>query len=310
MQLFPSSSFAAKRPGRDGMPTSGALAWRRFARHRMGLIGAAITIGFVAVAIFAPLIAPHPYDKTNLFKPTVPPGRLPEHPLGTDELGRDLLSRLIFGARVSLTVAAAVQVVVLMVGLLLGFAAGWLGGVVDFVIGRLLEVIGALPGLLFQMLIVLLLQRYTQDSVLVVVVAIAALAWPIYVRLVRAQVMTVKEREFVEAARSLGAGTAFIAVRHILPHLTGPLIVAITSAIGLTGFITAEATLSFFGYGINEPLPSWGKMIGDSVRFIQRFQHLALYPVLCLMLLILGVSFLGDALRDALDPTSERVGAQ
>ncbi len=310
MQAITSRTVSAAKTASHASLSPRALVWRRFKRHRMGIVGAVITAIFVFVALFAPLIAPHPYDRTNLFKPTVLPGQLAEHPLGTDELGRDFLSRLIFGSRVSLTVAIAVQVIVLVIGVTLGFMSGWFGGAVDFVISRLLEVVGSLPGLLFQILIVLLLQRHIQDSVLVVVIAVAVLAWPIYVRLVRAQVMSLKEREFVEAARSLGASPSFIATRHILPHLVGPLVVSVTSAIGLTGFITAEATLSFFGYGINEPLPSWGKMIGDSVRFIQRFQYLAIYPVACLMLLILGVSFLGDALRDALDPTSDRAQAK
>jgi ABC-type dipeptide/oligopeptide/nickel transport system permease subunit len=288
----------------------GQLALRRFRRNKLGIFGAILMSVFLFTAIFAPLIAPHTYDKTNLFKPTVQPGQLPEHPLGTDELGRDFLSRLMYGARTSLTVAGLVQVFVLILGVTLGFAAAWFGGIVDFLISRLLEVVGSLPGLLFQILIVILLKQTIDNSVLVVVVAIGLLAWPIYVRLVRAQVLTLKERDFVEATRSLGGDAWFIATRHVLPNIVSPLIVAVTSSIGLTGFITAESTLSLFGYGINDPIPSWGKMVGESVKFIQRFQYLAILPIVCLTFLILGVSFFGDGLRDALDPSSDRMNVK
>jgi ABC-type dipeptide/oligopeptide/nickel transport system permease subunit len=284
------------------------LAIRRFRRNKAGIFGGLIVLAFLFAAVFADFIAPFPYDKTHLFKPTAPPGRFAEHTLGTDELGRDMLSRLIYGARTSLVVALSTQVFVMVLGVALGFLAGWFGGWADFVITRLLEVTGSLPGLLFQILIVILLGQTIKNSTLVVILAIALLAWPIYVRLVRAQVLSYKERDFVEAARSLGASDSSIAFRHILPNIAAPLIIAVSSSIGLTGFITAESTLSLFGYGINEPIPSWGKMVGDSVKYLQRFQYLAILPIVCLATLITGFSFFGDALRDAIDPSADRAG--
>lgn len=278
------------------------LAWRRFRRNRMAIVGLVIVLVFILAGLLAPILSPFPYDKTNLFKTWIPPGRDPAHLLGTDELGRDVLSRLIWGARVSLVVALAATAIVVLLGLLFGFLSGYYGGAWDYVLNRIFEVIGALPGLLFQILLMLLIG----NGILQVTIAISILGWPGLARLVRAQVLTYKERDFISAARSLGANTPYLMVRHLLPNIISPLIVAVSFAI--PGFIGAEAGLSFLGYGINDPLPSWGKMVSAVGRYLSspNYLYMGVIPTLALALLVLGFSFLGDGLRDALDPASDR----
>lgn len=281
------------------------LALRRFRRNPLAIIGLAIVLLFLFTGIFAPVISPFEYDKTNLFKTWAPPGKFPENPLGTDDLGRDILSRLIWGARTSLIVIAGATVVVVGLGLLLGFLSGYFGGAWDFVLNRLFEVIGSLPGLLFQILFMLLLG----NGVLQVTLAITLLGWPSLARLVRAQVLSYRDRDFVQAARSLGAGTGFIMLRHLFPNILNPFIVALSFAI--PGFIAGEAGLSFLGYGINEPIPSWGKMVGSIANYLSstRYLYVGIIPTIALALLVLGFSFFGDGLRDALDPNADRTAA-
>jgi ABC-type dipeptide/oligopeptide/nickel transport system permease subunit len=278
------------------------LAWRRFKRNHLAILGLLIVIAFVLIGVFAPLLAPHPYDKTNLFKTWAPPGKFPEHVLGTDELGRDLLSRLIYGARTSLVVILAATFIVVTIGLSLGMLSGYFGGVWDFALNRLFEVVAALPGFLFQILFMLLVG----NGIVQVTIAISILGWPGLARLVRAQVLAHKDREFMSAARSLGADTPFILSRHLLPNILNPLIVAVSFA--LPGFITAEAGLSFLGYGINDPLPSWGKMVGAIGQYLSsaNYLYVGIIPTIALAILVLGFSFFGDGLRDALDPSSDR----
>lgn len=254
------------------------------------------------MGVFAPILAPFPYDLTNLFNSMKQPGVDPAHLLGTDELGRDILSRLIWGARVSMIVSIAATVIVVTLALALGFLSGYFGGVWDYALNRLFEVIGALPGLLFQILLMLLIG----NGILQVTVAISILGWPGLARLVRAQVLAYKERDFISASRSLGASTPYIMARHLLPNIINPLIVAVSFAI--PGFIGAEAGLSFLGYGINDPLPSWGKMVGAIGRYLSspNYLYIGVIPTVALALLVLGFSFLGDGLRDALDPQSDR----
>lgn len=276
------------------------LAWRRFRRNKLAIIGLVVVSTFILIGVFAPLLAPFEYDKTELFNQFKAPGESPGHLFGTDNLGRDVLSRLIWGARISLLVAFGAQALALVISLTLGFASGWLGGVVDFVVNRAMEVVGSLPGLLFQILVMVLIG----NGIWQVMFAITILSWPGLTRLIRAQVLAYKQREFIDAARSLGANTLSIWVRHLLPNIINPIVVAIS--FGIPGYIGAEAGLSFLGYGINDPLPTWGKMVGAAGEFLQRYLYLAILPTLCLAILVLGFSFFGDGLRDALDPNSDR----
>jgi ABC-type dipeptide/oligopeptide/nickel transport system permease subunit len=278
------------------------LAWRRFKRNKLAIIGLVIVLAFGFIGIFAPFLAPHPYDKTSLFQQWSPPGALPQFALGTDMLGRDILSRLFWGIRTSMIVSVSATVFVVVMGLLLGFISGYFGGTWDFLLNRLFEVMGSLPGLLFQILLMLLLG----NGMIQVTLAISVLAWPGFARLVRAQVLAYKERDFITASYSLGANTGFVAMRHMLPNILNPLVIAISFAIPT--FIAAEAGLSFLGYGINEPMPSLGKMVGDIGQYLSspRYLYVGIIPTVVLALLVLGFSFFGDGLRDALDPSSDR----
>ncbi len=298
--VLPAGAKAGNAQSRVLSPTQ--IAWRRFRRNRLSIVGLGIVTLFLLTGIFAPVLSPYPYDQTNLFRAMRQPGTDPAHALGTDELGRDMLSRLIWGARVSLAVSVSATLIVVVLALVLGFLSGYFGGVWDYVLNRLFEVVGALPGLLFQILLMLLIG----NGVLQVTVAISILGWPGLARLVRAQVLSFKERDFISASRSLGAGTVFIMSRHLLPNIINPLIVAISFAI--PGYIGAEAGLSFLGYGINDPLPSWGKMVGAIGRYLSspNYLYIGVIPTVALALLVLGFSFLGDGLRDALDPQSDR----
>jgi ABC-type dipeptide/oligopeptide/nickel transport system permease subunit len=282
----------------------GQLAWRRFKRNKLAIVGLIIVLSFGFIGVFAPWIAPHPYDKTSLFQQWTQPGALPQFPLGTDMLGRDIMSRLAWGIRTSMIVSVIATTFVVVMGLSLGFVSGYFGGTWDFVLNRLFEVMGSLPGLLFQILLMLLLG----NGVLQVTLAISVLAWPGLARLVRAQILAYKERDFVTASYSLGANTRFVALRHLLPNILNPLVIAISFAIPT--FIAAEAGLSFLGYGINEPTPSLGKMVGDIGQYLSspRYLYVGIIPTVVLALLVLGFSFFGDGLRDALDPSSDRAG--
>ena len=279
------------------------LAWRRFKRNKLAIVGLVIVLAFGFIGIFAPLLAPHPYDKTSLFQQWSPPGALPQFALGTDMLGRDILSRLFWGVRTSMIVSVSATVFVVAMGLLLGFISGYFGRTWDFMLNRLFEVMGSLPGLLFQILLMMLLG----NGIVQVTIAISVLAWPGLARLVRAQVLAYRELDFVTASFSLGASTSFVALRHLLPNILNPLVIAVSFAI--PSFIAAEAGLSFLGYGINEPMPSLGKMVGDIGQYLSspRYLYVGIIPTVVLALLVLGFSFFGDGLRDALDPSSDRV---
>ena len=276
------------------------LAWRRFRKNKLAILGGVIVFLFLFTGVFAPIISPYPFDKTSIYT-FAPPGTLAGHPLGTDDAGRDFLSRLIWGANTSLIVGVTSMTFALLVGIVLGFLAAWYKGTIDFVVNRMLEIVGSMPGLLFQILIMTMIGNGTLN----VTFAIAILSWPGMVRLVRAQVLSYKDREFVEASRSMGANTRFIALRHIVPNIINPILVSI--AFCIPGFMVAEAGLSFLGYGINDPTPSWGKMLGNAGQYVQSFIYLGAYPTALLMIVFIGFSFFGDGVRDALDPSSERI---
>jgi oligopeptide transport system permease protein len=276
--------------------TPAQLAWRRFKRNRAGVLGLIIVAGMLLFALAGPLILPFP--STSVLDANKMPMEDLAHPLGTDIAGRDMLGLLSYGTRTSLLIAMVVQVFVCVVAILFGFSAAWFRGAVDYVILRAIEVCTAIPQLLFQILFMLV----AGNSVINLIIALAALNWPELTRLVRGQTLTTRERDYVDASRCLGADTGDIARRHVLPNILNPFIVAVSLMIPT--IIIGESTLSFLGYGLSEDMPSLGKMIGVSWQYIGAYWHMGLLPTLCLSLLMLGVSFLGDGIRDALDPRS------
>ncbi len=272
-------------------------AVRRFFRQKLAVVGLAITAGLVLVALLAPLLAPTPYDFADLSAANRFPDRA--YPFGTDAIGSDFLSRIIYGLRTSLLVAFSAVLIACLVGVPLGLLAGLRGGVADFLVLRLVEVMTAFPGILFAIFLVSIIGGGLRNVILVIGIT----SWVTLCRLTRAQLLSLREQEYVLAARALGVSEGRIALRHLLPNALAPLIVAITLAIPTAIF--TEAGLSFLGIGINEPTPSLGKMVADSAPYIRVYWHLGLFPTAAIALAMLGFTFLGDGLRDALDPRQD-----
>lgn len=292
----------------NGLPLPTALQsteqhrtlWRdaagRFFKNRLAILGMVIISSFLLMAVFADVLAPHPYDKAYFTKVLIFPFEDPAHPLGTDDVGRDYLSRLIYGARTSMTVGVSVVMIAMLIGVPLGAVAGYFGGKTDFFISRLIDVMTAFPGLLFAIFLITI----WGGGLWKVVLVLGITSWIGICRLTRAQFFSLREKEYVDAARSIGTPQQRIITRHLLPNALTPLLVAISFGIPLAMF--GEAGLSFLGIGINDPLPSWGKMVGVSVSYVRVYWHLALFPTLLIALSMLGFSFVGDGLQDALDP--------
>jgi ABC-type dipeptide/oligopeptide/nickel transport system permease subunit len=274
-------------------------AVRSFFKNRLATAGLVVILIFIFMAIFADLIAPAPYYKSVLNESLQFPSW--RHLLGTDAVGRDFLSRLIYGARTSLTVGFSVEAVAFAIGLPLGALAGLRGGWVDFIVVRFLEVFTAFPSFLFAIFIMSILGNGLPN----VILAIGITSWIDVCRLTRGQLIALREREFVVAARSYGSNDWRVIVRHLLPHALPPLIIML--ALGIPSAIFAEAGLSFLGVGINDPIPSWGKMVAESIGYIRVYWYLGIFPTLTIALAMLGFNFVGDGLRDALDPTMYNV---
>lgn len=270
-------------------------AVRCYFRNKLAVFGLIVAGLLILTAVFADFLAPTRYDRAVLREALQFPG--PKHWLGTDPIGSDFLSRIIYGARTSMTVAFLVQGIALLIGVPLGAIAGLRGGRADFVVMRLVEVMTAFPGLLFALFIMAILGT----GLFNVILAISVTSWIGICRLTRAQLLALREKEYVVAARALGANEIRILLRHILPNALPPLIVMLT--VGIPNAIFAEAGLSFLGVGINEPIPSWGKMVSTSLGYMPIYWHLGLFPTLMIALTMLSFTFIGDGLRDALDPT-------
>ena len=269
--------------------------WRRFKKNRLAMTGLCIIIILYLVAIFAPVLAPYPYDKMDLTNLYAPPGS-PGHLLGTDEFGRDVLSRLIYGARISLTVGFVVVGMAGTVGVTLGALAGYYGGWVDTLIMRTVDFLYAFPFFILAITIVAILGPSLYNAM----VALALVSWPGYARMVRGQFLSLKQREFVEAARSVGVSGPRIILRHLLPNALGPVIVQMSLGVG--GAILSASGLSFLGLGAQPPAAEWGAMLSAGKDYLRSAPHLATYPGLAIMITVLAFNFVGDGLRDALDP--------
>jgi oligopeptide transport system permease protein len=278
-------------------------AWQRFRRNRLALLGAALVLVLVVVAFLAPLLV----HFGIIINPTtqevehieVGPGMF-RHALGTDQLGRDTLSRLMFGSRISLSVGILVQGIILPIGLAIGLTAGYFGGRIDNLLMRFTDIWYAFPDLIF----VLVLVSVFGPSLLSIFGAIALVNWVGLARLVRGQVLSIKEKEFIEAARSSGSAPFKLIVKHLLPNSLGPIIVTLT--FGIPQAIFLEAVLSFLGVGIQPPTPTWGQMVFDGYEAIYANPTSVVFPAFAIGFTLLAFSFIGDGLRDALDPRMRR----
>ncbi|MCM3748638.1 ABC transporter permease [Paenibacillus pasadenensis] len=269
-------------------------AWRSFRRNRMAMIGLGIIIFFILVALMAPLLAPYNYKEQNLVDRLQAPSG--EHWFGTDDLGRDIFSRIIYGTRISLWVGVSSVLGSIASGTLLGIVAGYYGRWIDALISRLFDILLAFPGILLAIGIVAALGPSLQNAL----IAIAIVNVPVFGRLVRARVLSLREEEYITAARSLGMRNSRILLQHILPNCLGPIIVQGT--LGIATAIIEAAALGFLGLGAQPPDPEWGKMLSDSRQFIQKAPWTVVFPGLSIMLTVLGFNLMGDGLRDVLDP--------
>lgn len=248
----------------------------------------------ILIAVFADVLAPYSYTKTNFGRLNEAPTR--DYPLGTDQLGRDMLSRMIYGARVSMLVGLGAQAIVVLIGVPIGALSGYIGGRVDLFLTRFVDVMYAFPRLLFVILVMSMLGAGLTN----IFIAIGLTGWVGIARQTRAQVLSLKEKEFVEGARALGAGFSRTLLRHVLPNALTPIVVSVT--FGIPEAIFTEAALSFIGVGINPPTPSWGQMVGEGQQYLRSYWHLCVFPSIAIAITMLAFTFLGDGVRDALDP--------
>ncbi len=274
--------------------TEFSRSWGRFKRFKPGVV-ALIFIGLLSiVAIIPGVFEPYSYSETNLRERGESPTW--EHPFGRDDIGRDVLSRLIRGTRVAFIVALSAMTISLAIGLTVGALSGYFGGWVDATLSRLVDTIMAFPLLVLMITLAAVIGPSLQTTVVVIGLTV----WSQYARVVRADVLSVREREFVFAARAIGANDGRIIVRHVMPNVLGPIIVLASLAVG--GIIILEAALSFLGLGIQRPTPSWGGMLADGRAHIRNYPHIAIVPGIMIFLTVLAFNLIGDGLRDALDP--------
>ncbi|GGY71506.1 peptide ABC transporter permease [Cellvibrio zantedeschiae] len=276
----------------------GRDAYLRLRKNKMAIMGLCVLVFFISLALLTPLIAPYTYDGQNLELGATPPSTY--HWLGTDTLGRDQLTRIMYGSRVSLMVGFVATAVALLIGVFWGATAGFLGGRVDAIMMRIVDTIFALPFTIF----IILLTVIFGSSMLLLFLAIGAVEWLTMARIVRGQVLNIKQQEFVEAAVTMGLSPWQIITRHLIPNVLGPIIVYTTLTI--PGVILLESFLSFLGLGIQPPESSWGSLISSGVEVMEEFPWLLIFPGLALSITLFSLNFLGDGLRDALDPRTSK----
>jgi len=268
-------------------------------KNKLAITGLIIIIFLVSIAVFAPILAPHDPNEQRLEQALFTP-RI-EYPFGTDDFGRCILSRVIFGARVSLEIGLIVTVISAITGVILGLQAGFYGGITDEIIMRIVDIFLAFPGLILALVIAGLLGPGMNN----VIIALSLVGWMGYARVVRGVVLAEKEKEFIESARSLGANNAYIMYRHLLPNILTPVIVM--ASIGIGHAILAAAGLSFLGLGEQPPTPVWGSMLNNGKAYLQSAPHLTIFPGLAIMITVLAFNFFGDGLRDLLDPKMQEM---
>lgn len=269
-------------------------AWKRFRKSKPAMFSLIVILLLAVIAILAPYIAPcDPYQQDVLNKFASPSA---EHWLGTDNYGRDILSRLIYGARVSLSVGVVAEAIAVTIGVIVGVAAGYFGGKVDTVLSRIIEVFASFPFILFAIAVMFILGQ----GIINVFIAIGVIGWTGHARLIRSNVLQLRDKEYVEAARAAGAGHKYIMLRHMIPNCLSTIIVITT--LDIPSDIMLEATLSFLGLGVAPPTASWGEMISTARTFLRQQPMFSIYPGIAIMITVLAFNTLGDSLRDALDP--------
>ncbi len=291
------------RPGKSGATeTLWQMTWKRFRQHTLARIGLYIILFMCLVALFAPIVSPYSPTSLNLelvagSKPHPPSLR---HPFGTDLLGRDYLSRAIHGGRISLSVGFVAVAFSLTIGIVVGSIAGYYGGKIDNVLCRIIDILMCIP----TFFLILTVNAFLKPNIFNVMVVIGVFGWMGTARLVRGQFLALREQEFIEAARALGVSDARIVFRHVLPNAVAPAIVAAT--MGVAGAILTESSLSYLGMGVQEPTPSWGSMLRAGQVYLTRAPWLAVFPGLLIAITVLAFNFIGDGLRDSLDPRMKR----
>lgn len=272
--------------------------WRRYRRNHMAVVGLVLVILFLGVALFAPWIAPYHYNDQNLTKTWQLPSA--EHPFGTDDLGRDQLSRIIYAIRTAAVVGLGASALSLLIGAAIGAVSGMRGGWVDSLLMRLVDIFNSFPSILLAVILAAALGQ----SVFTIVIALAVTGWAGYARLVRGQVLALKNNEYVLAARTLGASERHLILKYVLPNILGPIAVALS--FGIPYAMTAEAGLSLIGVGIRPPEPSWGNLISLGIAKMRGFPHLAIWPTALFSLTLLAFTWFGDGLQEIFNPKGER----
>lgn len=321
------ASLAAKSRVYDGGSLAGTQraesvwrgAYRRLRNNKLATVSAIFIIAVAVCAVLLPRLLPYSYAEQNY--DAVYKGPSGAHLMGTDQLGRDIFARLVFGTRISLTVGFVVQFVILIVGVPIGLLAGYAGGKADTLLMRTVDILYALPSLLFVIIIMTFLRGTLSSKpsgfwhgiawvdgktggLIGVYIGLALISWLTIARIVRANTLSLKEKEFIEAARGLGAGHRQIMFRHMLPNTLAPIVVAAT--LGIPSAILSEAGISFLGLGVIPPMPSWGLMISEAIPNMRSHPYMLIFPAGALSLTVLAFNFLGDGLRDALDPKMKR----
>ena len=289
------SAWANARSGRMSV-------WRRFRRHPGAIVGA-LVLGLLTLAVLLAPLSPYDPEISDLAARFQPPSW--QHPMGTDALGRDLLTRVLYGGRISLTVGLLVVAISLAIGVPIGALAGFYGGRVDSILMRLTDIFLSLPAFLVLILLSAILREvdaplFERNNVLTIGLVIGVLSWMTFARLVRAAFLTIREMDFVTAARCVGASNRRLIVTHILPNAIGPVIVEATLGLGYA--IIEESGLSFLGFGIQPPTPSWGNLLSNAQEYLTKYPWLAIFPGLMIFVTIISANYIGDGLRDAFDP--------
>lgn len=294
-----SESFPGAAAGSAPAPdTLLQVFWRRYRRNYMALVGLVLVVAFVLIAVFAPLIAPYHYNDQNLSATWQPPS--PEHPFGTDDLGRDQLSRIIYAVRTAAIVGLGASALSLLIGAAIGSVSGMRGGMVDNVLMRLVDIFNSFPPILLAVTLATALGQ----SVFTIVIALAVTGWAGYARLIRGQVLALKNQEYVHAARTLGASERHTILKYVLPNILGPIAVALS--FGIPYAMTAEAGLSVIGVGIRPPEPSWGNLISLGIGKMRGFPHLAIWPTALFSITLLAFTWFGDGLQEIFNAKGER----